>query len=92
VPLRHVLPHVVRQDLVDQGLIPHMSPLRFPPKLRQYIDVEADRDQLPWDIAERRPPDAPHGAELRRRRLGNVAEINLPRRTPRARGGWRDGR
>ena len=92
MPLRNILPNVLRQDLVDQRLIPDTSPLRFPPKLRQYLDVEADRDQLTWDIAERRPPDAPHGAELCRRRLGNVAEINLPRRTPRARGGWRDGR
>jgi hypothetical protein len=92
VQLRDVLPNVPRQDLVDQRLIPDMSPLRFPPKLRQYLDVEADRDQLTWDIAERWPPDAPHGAELRRRRLGNVAEINLPWRTPHARDGWRDAR
>ena len=92
MPLRNVLPNVLLQDLVDQRLIPDLAPLRFPPQLRQYLDVEANRDQLTWDSAHRRPPDASHRAELRHRRLGNVAEINLARRTPRARGGWRDAR
>ncbi|MEO7274667.1 MAG: hypothetical protein ABI211_21965 [Vicinamibacterales bacterium] len=83
---------MLRQDLVDQRLIPDTSTLRFPSKLGQNLDVEANRDQLTCDLAERRPTDAPHGAELRSRRLGDVAEINLRRRTPRARGGWRAGR
>ncbi len=83
---------MLREDLVDERLVPDAPTLGFPPKLRQDLDVKADRDQLTWDIAERRPTDAPHGAELRSRRLGNVAEVNLRRRTPCARGGWRDGR
>ena len=92
VQLRNVFPNVLCQDLVDQRLIPDTSTLRFSLNCAKTLTSRRIAMSLTWALAERWPPDAPHGAELPSRRLGNVAEVNLLSRTPCARDGSHGGR
>jgi len=85
--LRHVLSDVLRQDLVDEGLVADAPPLGLLAELPEDTGVEPNRDQLPRRIAEGRPPDPAHGSQLVGRRLGDVAEINRGFGTPRVLGG-----
>lgn len=83
----HVLPDVLRQDLVDERLVADPSPLRLLAQLPENAGVEPNRDQLSRCIAERRAPDPAHRSQLLGRRLGDVAEINRARGAPRVPGG-----
>ncbi len=64
--LGHVLPNVLSQHLVDEGLIADASATRFPAELVQYTGVESNRDQLARPVAEQRPSHAAHCPQLSR--------------------------
>ena len=59
-----VLPHVVRQHLVDQRLVADPSAPGLLPELLEHCSVDANRDQLPGRVAERRPADSAHRRKL----------------------------
>jgi len=90
--LRDVFADVFGQDLVDQRLVPDAAATRFLPKLRQDLGVEPDGDQPTSLVSQRRPPDAAHRPQLRGRRFGDVAVVNLGCGTPRAPAGSRGAR
>ena len=87
-----VLSHVLREYLVDERLVPDASASRLLPELLEHTGVDANGDQLPRRVAERRATDPAHRTELFGRRLRDVAEVNPARRTPRARAGSRAAR
>lgn len=84
---RHVLPDVLGQDLIDERLIADAPPFGLLTELPEDASVEPNRDQLPRRIAKRRSSDPAHRPQLLGRRLGDVAEINRARGTPRVLGG-----
>jgi hypothetical protein len=82
-----ISPYVLGEYLVDQCLIPDTSTTSFLPELLEHSGVHADRDKPARCVTKRRTAHAPHPTQLRLGRLGNVAEINPARRTPRVRAG-----
>jgi hypothetical protein len=92
VHLCDISPYVPGEYLVDQRLIPDTSTTSFLPELLEHPGVHADRDKLARGVAKRRTAHAPHPAQLRLGRLGNIAEVNPARRTPRVRAGSRGAR
>ena len=87
-----ILSHMLGQHLVDQRLISDASPARLFAELFENIRIDPDRDQLTRFGAKRRPTNATHRFQLCRRRFGDVREINLSRRRPRARADSRAAR
>ena len=85
--LRHVFADVSSQDFVDQCLVPNTLAARFLAELIEHTWIDTNRDELAGFISKGRPTHPPHGLQLLCRRIGNVREVNLSRRTPRARGG-----
>jgi hypothetical protein len=65
--LSDVLAGVPRQDFIDEGLISDAAAARFFAELIKHSGINPNRDQLPRCVAQRRPADAPHRFELRRR-------------------------
>ena len=84
--LRDVFPRVLRQDLVDEGLVADAPAAGFLPKLLEHTSVDANRDELPRRLPERRAAHPAHRAQ-RRGRLWNVGEVNRALGTPRVRAG-----
>ena len=58
--LRDVFADVFREHLVDQRLVADVSTARFLAKRLKDARINADRDQSPWFVTERRPPHPPH--------------------------------
>jgi len=85
--LGDVLTDVPCQDFVDEGLVPDAAPACFLAELIEHSRIDSNRNELTRFVAKRGPANAPHGGQLPGRRIGNVREINLSRRTPHARGG-----
>jgi len=85
--LRHVLLDVLREDFVDQCLVPNAASTSFLSKLIEDCRIDSDGDQASWFVAHRRTTDSTHDVELFSRRLGEVREINRSRGTPPARDG-----
>jgi hypothetical protein len=85
--LRHVLPDVLGEHVVDERLIPNAPSTCGLSKLLQYASVEPNRNQLARRIPNRWTTHPAHGPELIRGRLRDVAEVNRLRRTPPVPGG-----
>jgi hypothetical protein len=63
--LRHTLPRMPRQHVIDQRLISDFASISFLPKRIENARIQADRDQLPRFIAKSRSSDSFHCAEVR---------------------------
>ena len=83
--LCHVLPDVASQDFIDEGLVPDAAAPRFLAKLDERAWIDTNRDQLPRVVSERRPTHTAHRLQLCRRRIGDIREVSLLPRRPRAR-------
>lgn len=73
------------QHFVDERLVSHTPAARFLAELIEHSWIDADGDELTRFISKGRSANAPHRLQLLCRRVGNVREVNLSRRTPRAR-------
>ena len=65
--LRDILTSVPSEEFVHDGLISDAAAACFLAELIEHARVDSDRNQLARLIAERRPTDAAHGLQLRRR-------------------------
>ncbi len=75
VALRHHLSaDVLRQDFVDQCLVADAPAPRLLQKLLEYAGIQANRNELPGPVAQRRTADPPHGLQLFWRRIGSLPE------------------
>ena len=63
--LRDVLSRVLRQDLVDEGLVAHAAAPRFLPKMFKHAGIDANDDELPRRVTERWTAHAAHRALAR---------------------------
>jgi hypothetical protein len=79
---------------VNQGLVANLEAFGLRPEAVEHLGIEPDRDELPGLAADRRPPDATHGAELCLGQLWDVREVNrrAARGTPYVPGGSRAAR
>jgi hypothetical protein len=77
-------PDVLREELVDEGLIAKATPLGLAPHGVENLGIDPNRDQSPGSRPQGRPPHAPHRPELRGGRLRDVGEVNpgTPHRPP----------
>ena len=85
--LRHTVADVIGEHLVDQRLVADMTAARFLSERLEDAWINADRDQSPRFISDRRPTDSAHRLQLCARRLRNIRGGNFSRRTPRVRAG-----
>jgi hypothetical protein len=55
---------VAREHVVDQCLVADLAALGFVPQRLEDVWIDADRDQLPGDVSERRPAHTAHRRQL----------------------------
>src|SRR5438094_5936273 len=55
---------VVRQDIVDQGLVADVPLFCFVSKILSHLRINADRDELPSYLPKSRAAHAPHRPQL----------------------------
>lgn len=92
--LRNGLLNVLREDAMNQRLVAQIAAPGFHSKAFEHFGVEANGNEPPGLCPKWGAPDAPHRAELCRRRLWNVRHVNLSwgHRTPHALCGSHGGR
>lgn len=79
--------NVIREYLIDQGLVADVSTTRFLAERLEDARIDADCDQSARFVPDRRPSDSAHRLQLFARHLRNIRVVNLSGRTPRVRGG-----
>ena len=75
---------MLREQIVDEGLVTQPSSLGLPPHGVEDLRIDADRDQSPGLSPQGRPPNASHRSKLGWGSLRNVGEVNpwTPPQTP----------
>jgi hypothetical protein len=78
-------PDVLREEIVDEGLVAKPAPLGLPPHGVQHLGIDPNGDQSPGGRTQGGPPHPAHRSELCGRSLRDVGEVNRGTpRTPRA--------
>src|SRR3972149_12102306 len=74
---------VLREEVVDEGLVAQSPPFGLAPDRVENLGVDADRDQSPGRGPEGRPAPSSHPLDLGRGSLRDVGEVNpAPHRPP----------
>ena len=85
--------NVLREQIVDQGLVTQPAPLRLPAHGSQYLGIDPNGDEASGRRPQGGTAHAAHGSELYGGRLGDIGEINpSPPHRPRAPSGSRAAR
>src|SRR5437016_12285104 len=67
---------VLREQLVDEGLIAQAPPLGFPPHGPKDLGIDPNGDQPSGSDPQGGAPHAAHCSELHGRCLGEIGEVN----------------